>query len=311
LQGTKLGEYIRRDTQLLQKLGWTRFVSQRRRREDLVLNINVNHPAANSLQLLQSEGAPVRLSTPDWSEQRLRAAYHRGPHKSTNAFSSFLADEFADMVDKSQWVVLPWSVARHLPGLRLSPAGCVPQRNRRPRLIADYSYYDVNLDTHPDAPHEAMQFGRALQRYIHAIVHANPAYGPVHMMKVDVADGYYRVWVRCADIPKLGVVLPDLDGSGELLVALPMALPMGWVSSPPWFCAASKTIADLANGCLLKHQLPLPHHLEADAMTMPAPDSVPHPRQDTSTSVRAPHSQPFAPGITTPQSPPCQVRRLR
>jgi hypothetical protein len=69
-----------------------------------------------------------------------------------------LSAKFANMVDKSQWVVLPWSVACTLPGLCISPAGCVPQRDCWPCLIVDYSFYDVNAETLPDAPHEAIQF---------------------------------------------------------------------------------------------------------------------------------------------------------
>jgi hypothetical protein len=85
------------------------------------------------------------------------------------------------------------------------------------------------------------------------------------MNKVDVADGYYRVWICSKDIPKLGIVLPNLTNSGEPLVALPMAIPMGWVKLPPWFCAASKTIADLANGAHLKHCHQLPHRQKLPA----------------------------------------------
>jgi hypothetical protein len=254
LHGTKLGEYVRRDSHLLRQLGWKRFVLSRRRCGDLSPCLNLDHPAAPILQSLSTQGAPVRLSTPDWPTSRLHQAYRRGPHKSCHEFRDFLAKEFASMVDKSQWVVLPWSEASALPGLRISPAGVVPQRERRPRLIANYSFFDVNLDTFPDAPHDAMQFGRALQCYIHAIIAANPSYGPVYMNKLDVADGYYRIWIRLEDIPKLGIVLPNLTPSSEPLVALPLALPMGWVESPPWFCATSETIADLANNALLKHR---------------------------------------------------------
>ena len=39
---------------------------------------------------------------------------------------------------------------------------------------------------------------------------------------------------------------------------------MGWVSSPPTFCAASETVADLANATLYKCTVP-PHHLEDTA----------------------------------------------
>jgi len=35
----------------------------------------------------------------------------------------------------------------------------------------------------------------------------------------------------------------------EALVALPLALPMGWNNSPPILCSATKTIVDLTNQC--------------------------------------------------------------
>jgi len=41
------------------------------------------------------------------------------------------------MINKQQWVVLPYSEARKLPNLRLSPPGVVPQRNRRPLTFDD------------------------------------------------------------------------------------------------------------------------------------------------------------------------------
>ena len=108
----------------------------------------------------------------------------------------------------------------------------VPQRDRRSRLIVDYSFSGVNEDTVPLASKEAMQFGRALQRVMAKIVHAEPHYGPVFMSKIDVADGFYRVWLQLTDIAKLGVALPTSPGQPRL-VAFPLALPMGWVESPP------------------------------------------------------------------------------
>jgi hypothetical protein len=53
------------------------------------------------------------------------------------------------------------------------------------------------------APQEAMQFGKAPQRILQAIVDANPSHGPVHLMKVDIADGFYQIWINLHDIPKL------------------------------------------------------------------------------------------------------------
>lgn len=98
-----------------------------------------------------------------------------------------------------------------------------------------YIFSGVNNDTLPLAPRESMQFGRALQRILAKIVYADPRYGPVFMSKIDVADGFYRVWLQHRDIPKLGVALPTSPGEAPLvaLVAFPLALPMGWVESPP------------------------------------------------------------------------------
>jgi hypothetical protein len=47
------------------------------------------------------------------------------------------------------------------------------------RLIVDLSYDGVNIETLKLALHEAMQFGRALDRLLNRIRHADPAYGPV------------------------------------------------------------------------------------------------------------------------------------
>ena len=44
------------------------------------------------------------------------------------------------MIEKGQWVVLPYSVAKGLPGLRLSPPGVKVEQDRRPRWLGDYSY---------------------------------------------------------------------------------------------------------------------------------------------------------------------------
>jgi hypothetical protein len=122
------------------------------------------------------------------------------------------------------------------------------------------------------APKEAMQFGRALQRVLAKIVHADPRYGPVHLSKIDIADGFYRVGLKWADIPKLGVALPTSPGRPPL-VAFPLALPMGWVESPPYFTTFSETACDLANMSLCTSVMPLEHgavhRLEAVAVTPP------------------------------------------
>jgi hypothetical protein len=179
-------------------------------------------------------GAPVGLETAPWTSGRKDAAIARGPHKSAYDFQDFLRTELLDMVRKHTWMVLPYRVVRHLKNLRVSPIGVVPQHKRRPRPIVDYSFSNVNGETITLAPDDAMQFGRALERIITQIVKADPRFGPVEFIKIGIADGFYRIWVKAEDITKLGVAIPHLDGE-EPLVAFPLALPNWLDSVPPIF----------------------------------------------------------------------------
>ena len=225
------------------------------------------HPAGPYLDRLATTGAPALQATPTWTPAKLNAALARGSHHSAHARSEFLRAEMATMIDQQYWTVLPYSQVKHLPHLRLSPLGVVPQRDRRDRIIVDLSFSGVNADTVPLAPMEAMQFGRALDRTLYKIRHANRRFGPVFMIKVDLADGFYRLWVTAATVPTLGVVFPHLPGE-EPLVAFPLVLPMGWVSSPPYFCALSETVADIANQRLWdRHWIPPTHKLSVTADT--------------------------------------------
>jgi hypothetical protein len=193
-------------------------------------------------------------------------SFEQRPHASAINHVEFLRDEFVNMTDKGQWVVLPARLVLNQTNLRLSPLDVVPQRDRRPRTISEYSFFMVNEDTVNLAPAESMQFGRALWRILNAIARANPTMGPVYLSKVDIADGFYRIRVRSADVAKLGVLLPTRSGE-EPLVAFPLALPMGWSQSPPLFTSATETIADLANQAVQVCSPQLPHRLEKAAET--------------------------------------------
>ena len=287
-----LGEFVARDVLLLRQLGWHGLVSCRRS-----LN-NINHPAQRLLHLYKHRGVPVKFSTPPWTCHQIERALLRGQHKSCNDYIDFLNTKFVDMISKGQWLVLPYSDVKDLPGLRLSPPGVVPQRERRPRWICDYSWWGVNADTLPLAVMEAMQFGHALDRILREVLLANPTHGPVHLIKVDLSDGFYRVDVNIDDIPKLGVVFPTTPGTTPL-VAFPLVLPMGWTNSPPIFSTATETIADLANHRLRLHLPTPPHPLDvlAAAVTPPPlpsqppviPDSLP-PRDPSLPSTSVPLS---------------------
>jgi hypothetical protein len=190
------------------------------------------------------------------------------------------------------WTFLPYRLVQHMPNLRLSPLGIIPQRDRRPRLIVDYSFWGVNDETVRLSPHGAMQFGRALERLLFRIRHANPRFGPTYMAKIDLADGFYRLWLAARGIPNLGVVFSTYDDE-EPLVAFPLTLPIGWVESPPYFCTATETLANLANAVPTQRNLP-PHPLEHLADTLPPPIELPHTSSSTHLLGHRPLPEPVA-----------------
>ena len=119
-----------------------------------------------------------------------------------------------------------------------------------------------------------MQFGHALQRILQRMYDADPRHGPIYMMKVDIADGFYCMGLAPEDVPSLGVCLPP-GPDGRTLVASPLVLPMVWVESPPQFCAVMETVVDLANTVLREQtqRLRMPHRLDqVSESTVPGPD---------------------------------------
>jgi hypothetical protein len=111
-----------------------------------------------------------------------------------------------------------------------------------------------------------MQFGQALHRVLRHILLADQQHGPFYIIKIDISDGFYRIDVNPDDIPRLGVVFPT-GADHEPLVAFPLVLPMGWKNSPPAFCTATETSADLANAALKDAAIPQRHPLDELAAT--------------------------------------------
>lgn len=114
-----------------------------------------------------------------------------------------------------------------------------------------------------------MQCGRALDRLLFKIHNAPEEEGPVHIIKMDLLDGFYRIGLDLDDAPKLGVVFPTTWGE-QPLVAAPLVLPVGWTESPPHFCTATETITDLANAYQRTSWKPPVHpleHLACNVMT--------------------------------------------
>jgi hypothetical protein len=56
-----------------------------------------------------------------------------------------------------------------------------------------------------------------LHHILRVILEANPQFELVYTCKIDIADGFYRLWLLLANIPKLGVVLPTMEDEGTLM----------------------------------------------------------------------------------------------
>jgi hypothetical protein len=161
---------------------------------------------------------------------------------------------------------LPTRLVLDEKNLRISPLGVVPQRDRRPHTFFHYSFFCVNLDTIPLVPQESMQFGRALWRFLQQVSDANARLELVYLSKIDIADGFYRIWINAEDVPKLGIIFP---GDGEQLVGFPLVISMGWMQSPLLLTAATERVADLANQQLRNKSACGPHRLDEVAETPP------------------------------------------
>ena len=94
-------------------------------------------------------------------------------------------------------------------------------------------------------------------------------------MKLDIADGFYRIKIAPQNIPCLGVIFPN-KFYPTTLVALPLVLPVGWVNSLPAFCAATETAAHIANTTLQQSTIPHPHPLSTIAPSIQVTGSTEH-----------------------------------
>jgi hypothetical protein len=159
---TELGEYIDHDVRLLQSLGWHGLIAHCWPLSIFSQLDNVPHPAHRLLCLYKHCGTPVKFSTLPWTRLQVKRSLSCGPHKSAHEYLDYFEEEFVNMINKGQWVVLPYLAVKDLPGLRISPPGVIPQCNCCPRWIVDYSWWDVNANTLPFVAMEAMQFGHVL-----------------------------------------------------------------------------------------------------------------------------------------------------
>ena len=125
--------------------GWQQVVSELRGSSNISVGVhNLPHKASRLLDHLRRRGAAVPMTSPPWSIDEKGQAMARGPHQSSHGERDFVAREMLDFCRQGYWLVVPYSVVKDWPNLRISPLGVVPQRDRRPRLIVDYTFSSVN-----------------------------------------------------------------------------------------------------------------------------------------------------------------------
>jgi hypothetical protein len=154
-----------------------------------------------------------------------------------------MCQEFFDMGNAGQWLVLPYKAIRHLPGLRLSPTGFFPNANTDPvSLWTILTLVSILVPIHK----RQIPFNLGLHSPASCTSYNVRKKGTIWLAKTDVTDAFMRVWISPPTLPTLGAVLPSYPNE-EPIIAFPMILPMGWIDSPNYLCAFTDTIANLAN----------------------------------------------------------------
>ena len=153
--------------------------------------------------------------------------------------------------------------------LKISPIAAIPHKSKAFQSILDLSFClrlenggvreSVNETTEKTAPAGAIdQIGECLSRIIHAFAEADES-AKIFMAKWDIKDGFWRMDCAEGEEWNFTYVLPQEEGKPITLV-VPTSLQMGWVESPPYFCAATETAQDIATDYIETEMNSLPTH---------------------------------------------------
>jgi hypothetical protein len=204
------------------------------------------------------DDCPTRTGR-NWSKDEIWEAVERGPHRSATSPEAIehFAAEIKEKIRTKQARVVAWDDIKDNPPpqLKVSPIAAIPHKSKAFRSILDLSFRlrlknggvlaSVNNTTVKTAPQGAIdQLGECLTWIIHAFTEADDD-AKIFMAKWDIKDGFWRMDCREGEGWNFAYVLPQPEGSPIMLV-VPTSLQMGWVESPPYFCAATETARDIA-----------------------------------------------------------------
>ena len=94
---------------------------------------------------------------------------------------------------------------------------------------------------------KAVKFGSCLARLLLQIWNSYPAGFPIWLSKWDILDAFQRCNLRLSNGGKITYVVPPIPEDTSFLLSIDLVLPMGWLNSPEFFCAASEMVAYNAN----------------------------------------------------------------
>ena len=152
-------------------------------------------------------------------------------------------------VNRWQARVVVWDYIRgnHPRQLKVSPVTAIPHKSRAYCSILDLSFRlhlenggivdSVNKTTEKWAPRGTIdELGHSFKRLIHVFAEADNN-AVILMAKWDIQDSFWRLNCREGEEWNFCYVWPQKLGEPRRLV-VPTSLQMGWVESPPYFCAA-------------------------------------------------------------------------
>jgi hypothetical protein len=153
--------------------------------------------------------------------------------------------------------------------LKILPIAAIPHKSKAFRSILDLSFSLrlknggvlewVNESTVKMVPKGALdQLGQSFSRIIHAFAEAEED-AKIFMAKWDIKDGFWCMDCEQGEEYNFAYVLPQEEDMPITLV-VPTSLQMGWVESPPYFCAATETARDIASDYWDTPAGSLPHH---------------------------------------------------
>ena len=234
----------------------------------------LEHAAAPLLYQYAREGCPINVGR-NWTADEIEAAVKRGPHPSSHGQDAIqeIQKEAREKAAQGFVRIVKWDdIKKDLdkyPKLKISPLAMIPHKSRKFRAILDLSFRlkvfgieipSVNEATEKLAPQHAMAFmGTTLKRIIEAIATSSTDEGDILFSKIDIKDGFWRLSVSEEDAWNFAYVLPAPPNQPIELV-IPTALQMGWTESPPFFCAATETVRDLAEKAMYNTTESLPPH---------------------------------------------------